>query len=355
MIRAAKSRFLASRACLRPFATGGELAYLVPALLLAVLLAGCGSGTDDGGRDSAAGSNQDAGQLADSNPPGTTIAAMSATASNLSGDVAVTDFIVVGSSRTGRTTMRYELRLKLSNNAAQAYQQVVATLLAVPDHIAIINPSVTVGNLPANSTILSSGTFTIDVDLAISTSFDDFVWQIDGDVGSPPTAPPTGKPTRAGYFMNIDGSRIKGESSSESHRDWIELISVSNGLQLTGDPLASAGRSRSSFEFAGVTVSKYFDLSTPELRRAITDGTIFGEVRIEYIRGCGGNLYTALAITLTTARLETLSAQAVADQQPTEELGFDYSRIETMFTPVDSVCKLLPPLYTTQDGRQLAL
>lgn len=266
----------------------------------------------------------------------------------------VTDYVVVSTTRTGRTTMQYVLRLKISNASTTTYENVLATLLAVPAHITILDAFAMVGEVPANSTILSQDTFTIEVDLALNTSFDDLVWQIEGDVVNPPPPPSGSGPTEKGYFLSIDGNLIPGESTSESHQDWIELTALMEGLHREGVSAGSTRR-RSAFVFDGVQVMKLVDRSSPKLREALAEGTVFGEVKIDVIDNCDRDLYTAYAITLSTARLDALDLHGEESGRPSEELGFNYTRIETMVTPVAADCTLLPPVFSTQDGQLLGL
>ncbi len=283
------------------------------------------------------------------------VSAMPAALSVMLPGLEVTDYIVISSKRTGRTRMAYLLKLKISNSSSESYLNVVGSLLSVPPHITIIDGDVIIGNVPPNSTVLSQGTFGIDMDLAQSTLFDDLVWQITGDIEPPPPPPPPGSgPTRTGIFMNIDGDSIPGEATSDSHEDWIELTSVVDGLRR--DNLATgSSRRRSSFVFDGLQVMKLIDSSSPKLREALAEGRIFTEVEIDIIKSCGDNAYTAYAITLSIARIEALNLQGGADDRPTEEIGFNYTRMENMYTPVESDCSLLSPILSTQDGEILDL
>jgi len=313
--------------------------------------------TDPGGSGGSGGGSSDSGSSDGGFVAGELIAAMPSAMSVILPGLVVTDYVVVSSRRTGRTRMEYVLRLKISNSGSDSYDDVMATLLFVPNHILIVDSIATIGKVPANSTILSPDSFTVDVNLAESTLFEDLVWLIEGDVSSPPPpSPPGPRPTRAGIFMSIDNNSIPGESNSDSHRDWIELTRIMEGLHRDGAASSSGGsRLRSSFVFDGVQVMKLLDRSSPKLRQALAQGEIFGEVKIDVIKACGGNPYTAYAITLSIARIEALSLQAEDFNRPTEELAFNYTRIETMFTPVDRSCTLLPPIYSTQDGEILEL
>jgi len=267
----------------------------------------------------------------------------------------VTDYVVVTTRRTGRTTMEYVLRLKISNASSTVYENVMASLLSAPAHIAIVDSVAVVGDVPANATILSVDSFTIDVDLAMNTSFDDLVWRIEGDVVPPPPPPPPGSgPSETGFFMSIDDNHIPGEATSESHKDWIELTAIMEGLHREGSATGSTRR-RSAFIFDGVQVEKKLDRSSPKLYEALADGTIFGEVKIDIIQSCDGLPYTAYAITLSTTRLDGLNLHGEEGDRPSEELSFNYTRIESMYTPVADDCSLLPPVFSTQDGKVLEL
>lgn len=353
--------------------------FLVLALLT---VSGCGSGSSEGGNadksidesvaagvtdDTAkapSGTNTDPGEGGNETPTltefgsgseQTVSAMMPATQSITLPDLVVTDYIVVSSRRTGRTRMEYVLKLKVSNSSSESYLDVVGTLVSVPSNIVIIDSIAIIGGVPPNSTVLSEGTFTIDMNLAQGTLFDDLVWQIVGDVKPPPPPPPPGTgPDSTGIFMSIDGNSIPGEATSDSHRDWIELTGIMDGLHRDNAATGSTRR-RSSFVFDGVRVMKIIDRSSPTLREALAKGRIFTEVEIDVIRSCGGNAYTAYAITLSITRIEALNLQGEADDRPTEEIGFNYTRMENMYTPIDTDCSLLPPIFSTQDGEILNL
>lgn len=268
--------------------------------------------------------------------------------------LSVTDYVVVSTRRTGRTRTEYTLKIKVANSSATTYENVLATLVSAPAHITVIDSTVNFSRVPAHSTTISPDTFTVDVDLAISTSFDELVWNFEGDVVAPPPPPPNGHPTQPGYFMSIDNNLIPGDSTSSSHRDWIVLSEFTEGLHRDDTGTSGSTRTRSSFVFDGVTVGKLLDRSSPKLREALADGRFFGEVKIDIIATCNGSLYTAYANTLSSAQIVALTMTG-SEQRPTENIGLIYSRIETMYTPVSDDCTLLPPVYSTQDGELLRL
>lgn len=166
---------------------------------------------------------------------------------------------------------------------------------------------------------------------------------------------PGERPSTPGKFMNIDDLRIPGEATSDSHRDWIELTSVMDGMHREGLDASGSNRRRSSVVFDGFHVGKLLDRSSPKLREAIADGTIFTEVEIDIVASCGGNAYTAFAITLSTARIEQLESKGGRKEKSSENISFNYSRMETIYTPVNDDCSLDAPVFSTQDGELLEL
>ncbi len=269
--------------------------------------------------------------------------------------LSVSDYVVVSSRRTGRTRTEYTLKIKVANAGSQRYENVLATLVGAPAHINIIDSIVNLDTVPPNAVVLSPDTFIIDVNLAVSTSFEDLQWNFEGDVAQPPPPPPpSGGPSAPGIFMSIDGNAIPGESTSASHKDWIVLSAFTEGLRRDNLGTSGSTRIRSSFVFDGVTADKQLDKSSPKLREALVEGRFFGEIKIDIITSCGGGNYTAYAITLSSAKIAALSLIA-SNETPNEQVGLIYSRIETMYTPVKNDCTLLPPVYSTQDGSLLGL
>jgi len=89
----------------------------------------------------------------------------------------------------------------------------------------------------------------------------------------------------AGYLKIGD---IKGESTDDGHKDWINVQSISQSLSR---PMASgisgSTRQRSSVTCGDVIVTKEMDASTPKLIAAVCDGTNFKEVLIDVTTSTG--------------------------------------------------------------------
>ncbi len=269
----------------------------------------------------------------------------------LGSKVVINNYVVVSSRRVGRTVSEYTLRAIATNTTSTRYTNVTATLTFAPPNMTIIDNAVAFGTVIGSSDTTSVDEFVIAVDLSVKSSLNDLVWQVNGTV---PATGGGGSPGQTGIFMSIDdNAKIMGESTSASHPGWIELLSFSEGSKaITG---GTPGGSRTTdVGFDGVTVSKYVDSSSPPLRLALADGDIFTEVKIDIIKSCNTSIYTAYAITLTVSALSELSAAAMGgSDRLTESLSLNYSRIETMYTPVGPGCRLEAPIYSFQDAGKI--
>lgn len=75
-------------------------------------------------------------------------------------------------------------------------------------------------------------------------------------------------------FLKIDG--IPGEAASESHKNWIELVSFQTGV--TNPPGTNQSFSTE------ITTAKIVDKATPKLMEACARGQLLDKVAVEFIR-----------------------------------------------------------------------
>jgi hypothetical protein len=109
-------------------------------------------------------------------------------------------------TRVGRTIFEYDLTTTVRNASTQNVTNLVATLLAAPASVEIIDGVVNVGSVPAGSTVESSDTFTIRVDRSTLVSPLPISWRITyvGDRGEFTTLLDLGPPRSPGD-VNCDG------------------------------------------------------------------------------------------------------------------------------------------------------
>lgn len=258
------------------------------------------------------------------------------------------NFTLVNSRRVTRTVSEYTIRALAQNTSAIELDNVKASLVSVPSSITIVDGNLDFGLIAGNSSVLSSDEFTIQINLRQAFSLADLVWKIEGDL---PPPPPNTSPTETGIFMSIDNNAIKGEATSSSHKDWITLLSWSEGSSNSGTTHMGPDSGGGRINIQGVNVLKWLDSSDPELRLAILTGRRFDEVKIDVIKSCGGDrgIYTKYAITLNDVLVTSLSSGGSGGQDRlVESVSFDMSSIETMYTPVGPDCRLEQPIYSFQ-------
>jgi len=140
----------------------------------------------------------------------------------------------------------------------------------------------------------------------------------------------------AGY-IKFDG--IDGESKDTGHEKWIEILSFSWGLKWS--PADSTAEPRLVLEDVsmGATANK----ASPKLMLACATGQHIPEVTLSLAdpnRNEGRDYYKitmsdVLISSYQTGLQETESATGGADPVPTEEISFNYSKIEWTYYPAD--------------------
>ncbi len=137
----------------------------------------------------------------------------------------------------------------------------------------------------------------------------------------------------AGYIKLGD---IKGESTDDGHKDWINLLSVSNGITRPMSAGASGStRHRSSATFGDVVAVKEVDASTPKLQEAIADGVVFPKVNIDLCTSSeGGKRIPYMQWELASARVSSYSVSGATDggQVPTEQFSLNFEEIKVTYT-----------------------
>jgi len=110
----------------------------------------------------------------------------------------------------------------------------------------------------------------------------------------------------AAAYIKFDG--VDGEAKSSGHEKWIEIC---------------ATRRRASVVAQDISFTKPVDRSTPLLNSALTRGQVFPEVILE--QPFGQNVYQ---IKLQNVIITSITVQSDGDDRPTEEVTFNFSKIE---------------------------
>lgn len=137
----------------------------------------------------------------------------------------------------------------------------------------------------------------------------------------------------AGYLKIGD---IKGESTDDGHKDWIDLLSVSH--EISRD---STGKShRSSTTFGDIVLVKEVDASTPKLQESIATGKYIPSVIIDFTRNVGTERPTEvpyLQYELKQVQITSYSFSGAtqSDTVPTEQISLNFEEIKVTYTQYD--------------------
>ena len=134
-------------------------------------------------------------------------------------------------------------------------------------------------------------------------------------------------------FLKIDG--ISGESTDEKHKDWIEILSFSHGMnQPTSGASGSGGRSSARVNMADFSVAKEVDKSSPYLAQACCDGRHIKEVKVELCQSTQDK-HTYMMYTMENVIISGFTPGGTGDgSKPMENVTFNFGKIKWEYTPI---------------------
>lgn len=86
-------------------------------------------------------------------------------------------------------------------------------------------------------------------------------------------------------FIKIDG--IKGEAADEKHKDEIDVLSWSWGASQSGTMHDAGGATGGKANFQDLSFTKWVDVSTPKLLKAVSTGETIKEVVLVVRKAAG--------------------------------------------------------------------
>lgn len=139
-------------------------------------------------------------------------------------------------------------------------------------------------------------------------------------------------------YMEIQG--IKGDSTDDGHKDWIELQAFSHSLQQStgGSASAQGAHAGGRADHADFSVVKRLDSASPSLFMHCASGKHIPQIVIEMCRALGEKTvfmkYTLKDVLISGVR-PSGSAEG-ADLIPLEEISMRYGEIHLEYTPTDA-------------------
>jgi type VI secretion system secreted protein Hcp len=134
-------------------------------------------------------------------------------------------------------------------------------------------------------------------------------------------------------YLQIDG--IKGESSDDKHKDWIECKSVTWGVKQPKSATASTGGGHTAerCEHQEVTIEKMADLASPILMQTCSAGRTIPKVKLEFMRADGqGVRIKYYEIQLENVLIGSVNSAVAAGDVMAEKVGLKFSAARWTYT-----------------------
>ena len=134
-------------------------------------------------------------------------------------------------------------------------------------------------------------------------------------------------------YLQIDG--IKGESTDDKHKDWIECLSVQFGVSQPRSATASTGGGHTAerCEHQDIALSKLADLSTPILLQTCSAVKTIPKAKFEFMRADGkGERIKYFEIELENVLIGAVNPTVTEGAILHENVGLKFSKIKWKYT-----------------------
>jgi type VI secretion system secreted protein Hcp len=131
-------------------------------------------------------------------------------------------------------------------------------------------------------------------------------------------------------FLKVDG--IEGEATDVNHKDEIEVVSWSLGVEQPAAPPPGSGGASGRARIGDLAVVKYVDKASPHLFRRCVKGTHIPTVALAQRKSGAGNVHF-LTITLNEV-LVTRMNDASDGGRPTESVSFSFGKVTYTYVPL---------------------
>ncbi len=131
---------------------------------------------------------------------------------------------------------------------------------------------------------------------------------------------------------------IKGESTEQSHKEWILLESMSSSIHRSVPEGAKDNeRSRGQTTLGDVLVVRQLDKSSVKLQEACANGTFYKEVEIHFCTQVKNKQEPYLKYLLKDVIVSSYSVHgnAMGSPLPTEQVSLTYTAVEWTYIVID--------------------
>jgi type VI secretion system secreted protein Hcp len=130
-------------------------------------------------------------------------------------------------------------------------------------------------------------------------------------------------------YLQIDG--IKGESSDDGHKGWIECQSVNWSLHQPKSATASTagGHTAGRVDLSDISIHKTADLASPILAQHCATGKTIPKAKLEFMRADGnGKPVKYYEVELENVIVAHVAQGVNGGDVMTEDIGLKFSRVK---------------------------
>jgi type VI secretion system secreted protein Hcp len=134
----------------------------------------------------------------------------------------------------------------------------------------------------------------------------------------------------------LQADPIKGESTDDKHKDWIEVLSFGIGVsQPSSGPSGTGGRGASRADFSPFTITKLVDLSSPDLFQYCALGKHIAKLKLEVCQETGDKI-PFVEVELENVMVSGVSNSGGGSDRPYETVSFVYDKIKWKNTAINN-------------------
>lgn len=127
-------------------------------------------------------------------------------------------------------------------------------------------------------------------------------------------------------YMRIDG--IEGASTSFSHPNWHDVLSMNWGLINSGSTGGGGGGGASRAQFQDLSIVKTCDKGSPRMFLACANGRHIREVEFDIMSHSGETEFIYQKVKLTDVVITGYRSSSDAGSLPSEEVSFAFARVD---------------------------
>ncbi|MGI0036842.1 MAG: type VI secretion system tube protein Hcp [Nitrososphaera sp.] len=132
------------------------------------------------------------------------------------------------------------------------------------------------------------------------------------------------------YFLKIEG--VDGESTSETHKDWIEIQSFSWGMSNSGSMAAGGGGGAGKASFSSLRLTTDISKASPKLFEACATGKHFPSATLTLVDSEQRGL-EFMKVTLSDVIISSYQSAGTSGEFPAESFRLNFAKIEYEYTP----------------------